>query len=68
MWLENAIDARPFTVGDRRTPGAAGVPDCPECARLLQQAQVAHLSGDRSRLTDVRVFLARHEKEEHPSG
>jgi hypothetical protein len=35
-------------------------PDCAECARLAEQLRAAHLSGDRSRVTDVRVFQARH--------
>jgi hypothetical protein len=43
------------------------VPDgCAECGRLFQQARAAVLSGDRSRLADVRVLQRRHQAAEHP--
>jgi hypothetical protein len=35
-------------------------PHCAECARLAEQLRAAHLSGDRSRVTDVRVLQTRH--------
>jgi hypothetical protein len=34
---------------------------CAECLRLGRQLTAAHLSGDRSRMTDVRVMLRRHQ-------
>jgi hypothetical protein len=40
-------------------------PDCEECARLGEQARAALLSGDMSRLTDVRVMRNRHRQAEH---
>ena len=39
--------------------------ECTECARLRQQARVALLSDDKSRLTDVRVLLRRHVEADH---
>ena len=41
------------------------VPDCPECARLFHQARAAVLTGDRSRLSDVRVLQERHHTAAH---
>lgn len=41
--------------------------DCAECARLFHQAQAAVLTGDRSRLADVRVYQHRHSATEHTS-
>ncbi|MFC1420869.1 hypothetical protein [Streptacidiphilus cavernicola] len=43
----------------------ADIDDCTECRRLCEQARAALLSGDRSRLTDVRVFQRRHVEAEH---
>ncbi len=39
--------------------------ECAECVRLQEQARAALLSGDMSRLTDVRVYQARHCEAEH---
>ncbi len=39
--------------------------DCGECARLFHQARAALLTGDRSRLSDVRVYQYRHMAAEH---
>ena len=39
--------------------------ECSECARLSEQARAAALTGDRSRLTDVRVLQRRHDAAEH---
>ena len=33
---------------------------CAECVRLFEQARAAVLTGDRSRLSDVRVYQYRH--------
>jgi hypothetical protein len=41
------------------------VPVCEECARLREQARAALLSGDMSRLTDVRVMRNRHRQADH---
>jgi hypothetical protein len=38
---------------------------CAECARLSLQARAAVLTGDHSRLTDVRVMQARHHAAAH---
>ncbi|MHA6760079.1 hypothetical protein [Streptacidiphilus sp. PAMC 29251] len=38
---------------------------CGECARLREQARAAVLTGDRSRLTDVRVLQRRHSVSGH---
>lgn len=38
---------------------------CDECARLREQARAAVLTGDRSRLSDVRVLQARHRTDAH---
>ena len=40
-------------------------PVCKECGRLREQARAALLSGDRSRLSDVRVFQGRHRALSH---
>ncbi|MFC5907892.1 hypothetical protein [Streptacidiphilus monticola] len=40
-------------------------PACQECSRLREQARAALLSGDMSRLTDVRVMRNRHRQAEH---
>lgn len=40
-------------------------PVCEECGRLREQARAALLSGDLSRLTDVRVMQGRHRQTEH---
>lgn len=40
-------------------------PQCEECARLREQALAALLSGDLSRLTDVRVLRNRHRQADH---
>ena len=39
--------------------------DCAECARLFHQARAAVLTGDQSRLSDVRVYQHRHLAAEH---
>lgn len=39
--------------------------DCGECLRLAEQEQAAVLTGDRSRLTDVRVLWHRHITDVH---
>jgi hypothetical protein len=38
---------------------------CAECARLREQARAAVLTGDRSRLSDVRVLQQRHRIASH---
>jgi transposase len=38
---------------------------CPECDRLHRQAGVALLTGDTSRLKDVRRFQQQHLAESH---
>lgn len=38
---------------------------CTECGRLREQARAALLSGDGSRLTDVRVLQRRHAAAAH---
>ncbi|MEY9844367.1 hypothetical protein ABH940_001434 [Streptacidiphilus sp. BW17] len=55
--MERADD----TGGWRERPG----PLCEECGRLREQARAALLSGDLSRLTDVRVMRNRHRQAEH---
>ncbi|TDT98621.1 hypothetical protein EDD99_6850 [Streptomyces sp. 846.5] len=39
---------------------------CPECNRLREQARAAVLSGDGSRLADVRVLQGCHRSGSHP--
>jgi hypothetical protein len=39
---------------------------CPECNRLREQARAAMLTGDGSRLADVRVLQRRHRTDAHP--
>lgn len=39
---------------------------CTECARLREQETAAHLTGDWSRRSDVRVLARRHVETEHP--
>jgi len=39
---------------------------CGECVRLSDQARAAVLTGDQSRLSDVRVYQRRHVTAEHP--
>ena len=39
---------------------------CPECNRLREQARAAVLTGDGSRLDDVRVLQRRHRIGAHP--
>jgi len=39
---------------------------CDECVRLFDQARAAVLTGDQSRLSDVRVYQRRHVTAEHP--
>ena len=57
MRIEDMADAEPFL---RALPEVEhDVPaDCAECARLFHQARAAVLTGDRSRLSDVRVYPA----------
>jgi len=43
----------------------SGTPDCAECVRLREQAAAALLTGDRSRLSDVRVLQHRHATADH---
>ncbi len=38
---------------------------CGECVRLFDQARAAVLTGDQSRLSDVRVYQRRHVAAEH---
>jgi hypothetical protein len=38
---------------------------CAECVRLFLQARAAVLTRDRSRLTDLRVMMQRHDTAEH---
>ncbi len=64
MRIEDMADAEPFL---RSLPEVEhDVPvDCAECARLFHQARAAVLTGDRSRLSDVRVYQRRHLAAEH---
>jgi hypothetical protein len=63
--LEETADAAPLL--KHPVPGAEhDVPDgCAECVRLSHQARAAMLTGDRSRLCDVRVYQHRHLAAEH---
>ncbi len=64
MLMEEWADAEPLV---RSLPGAEqdAPADCAECTRLAQQGQAAVLTGDRSRLSDVRVYQYRHTAAEH---
>ena len=58
--MEEWADAEPLLKGGDVHGVEADVPECSECERLFHQARAALLSGDRSRLTDVRVYQYRH--------
>jgi len=66
MLMEEWADAEPLVHSlpevEHNVPG-----ECGECARLFRQAQAALLTGDRSRLSDVRVYQYRHTAAEHAS-
>jgi hypothetical protein len=49
---------------EHRAPTGAH-PGCAECVRLVEQGRAALLTGDKSRLADVRVIQDRHETDEH---
>ncbi len=66
MIVIEPADAEPWLKRTTRLSEVeADVPDCPECARLFHQARAALLSGDRSRLSDVRIFQSQHQDADH---
>jgi hypothetical protein len=44
---------------------APASPECPECVRLQEQAGAALLTGDRSRLEEVRRYQRQHLADAH---
>ncbi len=60
MWLEDMADAEPLLNEPVPDVGHDTPVGCAECVRLFEQARAAVLTGDRSRLSDVRVYQYRH--------
>ena len=60
--FNDAYDAAQRVNTADRTEQPSG---CAECDRLRTQARAAVLTGDHSRLTDVRVLQRRHTQAEH---